>query len=144
MRMRVDFYLLSSDQAADRWHFACQLIEKAWLKGNRVYVHCENKQHAESLDELLWTFRPDSFVPHHLQGEGPEPPPPVQLGYQHEPRGFSDVLVNLDSSIPPFTQRFQRVVEIISQESSLRESARQHYRQYRSWQCELHTHTITI
>lgn len=77
--IRVDFYLLASDQPDARWLVACRLLEKAYAKGHKVYVLCNNKQDAELLDELLWTFKEDSFIPHNLQGEGPEPPPPSKL-----------------------------------------------------------------
>ena len=99
--IRVDFYLLASDQPDARWLVACRLLEKAYYKGHKVYVFCDNQQDAEYLDELLWTFRDDSFIPHNLQGEGPEPPPPIQIGYDQEPRGFNDILLNM-SQHPSF------------------------------------------
>ena len=37
-------------------------------------------------------LRTTAFIPHNLQGEGPEPPPPIQIGYQEEPRGFNDII----------------------------------------------------
>lgn len=138
---RVDFYLLASSEPDDRWLLACRLLEKAWLRGHRVFVYCRNQQEAEHLDERLWTFRDDSFVPHNLQGEGPEPPPAVQIGYQ-EPRGFNDILLNLSDDIPSFYTRFRRVMELVSADEEAKENSRIRYRDYRSKQCELHTHPI--
>lgn len=140
--IRVDFYLLASDQPDARWLVACRLLEKAYIKGHRIYVHCTNQHDAEFLDELLWTFRDDSFIPHNLQGEGPEPPPPVQIGYDKEPRGFSDILLNLAPAIPPFYAKFKRVMELVANIESEKELSRSHYRDYRSKGCELHTHEI--
>tara|TARA_B100000949_G_C14234349_1_gene430402 strand:+ start:638 stop:1063 length:426 start_codon:yes stop_codon:yes gene_type:complete len=140
--MRIDFYLLQSEDAEQRWLFACQLIEKAWLRGHRVFVYCSNQKDAEGIDELLWNFRSDSFVPHHIQGEGPEPPPPVQIGFGAEPRGFSDIMVNLSGKIPDFSQRFQRIIEIVINNEAQKEKSRNHYREYRRRQYEIHTHNI--
>ena len=106
--IRVDFYLLASEQNDARWTVACRLLEKAYIKGHRVFVICDNQQDAELLDELLWTFRDDSFIPHNLQGEGPEPPPPIQIGYGKEPRGFNDILLNMTNSVPSFYNKFKR------------------------------------
>lgn len=140
--MRVDFYLLKESEPEHRWQIACRLLEKAYFKGRQVFVFCASRQEAEKLDELLWTFRDDSFIPHNLQGEGPEPPPPIQMGYTGEPRGFHDVLMNLSPDIPAFYSRFQRVIEIISNDEAARERGRQLYRKYRAQNGELHIHHL--
>jgi DNA polymerase-3 subunit chi len=140
--IRIDFYLLASEHANARWLIACRLIEKAYYKGHKVFVYCENQQEAELLDELLWTFRDDSFIPHNLQGEGPEPPPPIHIGYAKEPRGFNDILLNLAQHIPPFFHKFNRVIELVSNEEKQKEQCRTHYKEYRAKGCDLHTHNI--
>lgn len=140
--MRVDFYLLKQTEPNARWLIACRLLEKAYLRGHRVFVFCENQQDAEALDEYLWTFKEDSFIPHHLQGEGPEPPPPIQIGFGQEPRGFNDLLMNMSAQIPSFFTRFQRIMEIVSHDEEAKNISRQHYREYRAQGCELFTHEI--
>lgn len=140
--IRVDFYLLAASEAEARWLLACRLLEKAYLRGHRVFVYCNNKEQAELIDELLWTFKDDSFIPHNLQGEGPEPPPAVQIGYQDEPRGFNDILLNLADNIPSFYSRFQRVMELVSNDESSKELSRLNYRQYRDNKCVMHTHPL--
>jgi DNA polymerase III subunit chi len=140
--IRVDFYLLESDQNQARWLVACRLLEKAYARGHRVYVFCNHQQDAELLDELLWTFKEDSFIPHNLQGEGPEPPPPIQIGYGNEPRGFNDILLNLTNRIPPFYAKFRRVMELVANIEAEKELSRANYREYRAKGCELYTHQI--
>lgn len=140
--IRVDFYLLASDQPDARWLIACRLLEKAYSRGHRVYVHCANQEDAELLDDLLWSFRDDSFIPHNLLGEGPEPPPPVQIGFGKEPRGFNDILLNLAPEIPSFHTKFKRIMELVSNREEEKEQSRTHYKEYRSRGCELNTHQI--
>lgn len=140
--MRVDFYLLESDEVDARWNIACRLLEKAYHRGHRVYVYCTNQHDAELIDELLWTFKEDSFIPHNLQGEGPEPPPPIQIGYGTEPRGFNDILLNLTHEVPPFYTKFKRVMELVLNLETEKERSRLHYKEYRAKGCELHTHPI--
>ncbi|HHT0594645.1 TPA: DNA polymerase III subunit chi [Legionella anisa] len=142
--IRVDFYLLASDENDARWLVACRLLEKAYAKGHKVYVLCKNKQDAELLDELLWTFKEDSFIPHHLQGEGPIPPPPIQIGYEYEPKGFNDILLNLAGHVPYFYPKFKRIMEIVINLEADKEQSRAHYRDYRAKGCELHTHQIEV
>ena len=140
--IRVDFYLLASEQPDARWLIACRLLEKAYSRGHRVYVHCANQEDAELLDDLLWSFRDDSFIPHNLLGEGPEPPPPVQIGFGKEPRGFNDILLNLAPEIPSFSTRFKRIMELVSNQETEKEQSRAHYKEYRARGCELNTHHI--
>jgi len=140
--IRVDFYLVSSNDLQARWLLACRLLEKAYLRNHQVFVYCNNQQEAENLDELLWTFKDNSFIPHNLQGEGPEPPPPIQIGYREEPRGFNDILLNLANDIPTFYTRFRRIIEVIANEEAAKELGRKHYREYRSQQHQLQTHEV--
>ena len=141
--MRIDFYLLNDTHPEAKWLTACRLLEKAYLRKHQVFVYCSNQQDAEHIDELLWTFKPNSFIPHHLQGEGPEPAPPIQIGYAEEPRGFSDILCNLSATIPPFVARFQRIIEIVSTEEAAKEISREHFRQYKAMGILPNTHQIS-
>ena len=140
--IRVDFYLITATEPQAMWLVACRLLEKAYQRGHHIFVYCENQKDAEHLDELLWTFKEDSFIPHHLQGEGPIPAPPVQIGYGSEPRGFDDILLNLSSTIPPYYSRFNLIMEVVAENDIAKEISRNHYREYRSKQCDLHTHKI--
>ena len=123
--IRVDFYLLSDNQPNTRWLVACRLLEKAYLKGHRVFVYCDKQHDAELLDELLWTFKDESFIPHHLQGEGPEPPPAIQIGYDTASRAFNDILLNASTiEIPAFYPQFKRIIELVSHDSTQKEQSR--------------------
>ena len=141
--MRVDFYILKQDNPRAHYHFACRLIEKAYRHKHTVYVHTENTAEAHRLDELLWTFRDESFIPHNLAGEGPTPPPPVQLGCNHEPHQFNDILINFAQTIPTFYQRFKRVIEIVPHQEDHKKLARDHYCIYRDQNCQLQSHNIS-
>ena len=140
--MRIDFYILTDDTADAQGLFTCRLLEKAYQQGHRIFVYCNNETEAGGLDDLLWTFKPDSFIPHHIQGEGPEPPPPIQIGFGTEPRGFSDILLNLADNIPTFYTRFQRVIEIVAADEPAKIRGREHFRSYRKAGTEPKAHTI--
>ena len=141
---RIDFYILNSNEPEDLWLVACRLLEKAYLRGHRIFVYCENEERAKYLDELLWTYKDDSFIPHNLQGEGPEPPPQVQIGFSAEPRNYNDILLNLNSKIPPYFSRFRRVIEIVGANDEAKNLSREHYREYRKNRCEIFTHDINL
>lgn len=142
MRTRIDFYLLEEHTLESKWLTACKLLEKAYIRGHQVFVYCNNQQDAELLDELLWTFKNDSFIPHHLRGEGPTPPPPIQIGHTEEPKGFRDILLNLTHEAPAFYKKFTRVIEIVLNEEIQKEQSRLCYKKYKSEGCALHIHQL--
>jgi len=135
---RVDFYVLEGD-GGGRQLLACRLIEKASTLGHRIYVHTASPAEAARLDDLLWTFRAGSFVPHAtLPGEAP-----VRIGHQGPPADGADVLVNLTASVPEFIDRFERVVELVGTEATDKEQARERFRDYRGRGLEPTTHNLT-
>ena len=63
---RVDFYISKNNHPDDRAKLACRLAEKAYQMKHRIYVHTDDRQQAEQLDQLMWVFRDGSFIPHCL------------------------------------------------------------------------------
>src|SRR5438552_1565554 len=129
---KIDFYILSDPDEKSRLVFACRLIEKAYKRGHRIYIHADSLLEANQLDELLWTYRDDSFLPHHLHGEGPDPAPPIQIGHVAQSEKHRDILINLNKNIPVFYPQFARVIELVMNNPSTQECAREHYRLYRA------------
>lgn len=140
--MEITFYVLADTDPAKRLTTACRIIEKAFQQKHSIYVHAASKAEAEALDELLWTFRADSFIPHHLVGDGPTPPPPVRIGWQQIPPEASDLLVNLHAEAPPQPQRFRRIIEIVGGDEPQREAARGHWRQYKQQGYAVTSHNL--
>jgi DNA polymerase-3 subunit chi len=128
---RIDFYVLPGAAVRDRQLTACRLAEKAYRLGHRVFVRTGSAQEEAMLDDLLWTFKQNSFVPHSRWPGAQEVPSPVLVGHIEAPETFSDVLVNLSESIPADYERFARVVEIVDDDEHCREAGRRRYRFYR-------------
>jgi len=106
---QVDFYLLKDDSVQNRVRFACRLADKAYRLGNRVFIHTESAEQTRLLDDLLWTFQQNSFVPHAIYQAEQNNPPPVLLAHNAEPDASSHVLINLAAEVPLFFSRFERV-----------------------------------
>jgi DNA polymerase III subunit chi len=140
--MRVDFYVLQDDTPDARLRFACRLAEKAYQHGHRVYVHTDSRAEALVLDELLWTFRAGSFVPHALHPAAADPPPPVLIGCAEGPEHSADVLINLARGVPPFHECFARIAETVDQNEATKLEARERFRYYRERGYRLESHPI--
>ncbi len=138
---RVDFYILNQAGQHSRQTFACRLAEKAYRLEKTVHIQTRNRADAERLDELLWTFRDGSFVPHETD-PAQSFPRAVTIGHDWEPEGECGVLINLDSEVPLFFSRFERVAEILDQDPQTRQQGRERYRFYRDRGYDLNTHEI--
>ena len=139
---QVDFYILKNDSALSRVQFACRLADKAYRLGHRVYLHTESAEQTRQLDDLLWTFQQNSFVPHCIYQDAGDTPPPVLLAHDAEPDASSEVLINLAADVPVFFSRFERVAELVNQEAGIRQQGRGRYSFYKERGYPLRTHEI--
>ncbi|MFQ6004990.1 MAG: DNA polymerase III subunit chi [Woeseia sp.] len=139
---RVDFYILAG-QAPSQHHFACRLAEKAYKLDHTVHIHTADRQQAELLDDLLWTFRDGSFVPHELIGmTGSLMATPVTIGFDETGIGTRDLLINLTDEVPDFAGSFPRVAELVTSDDQSRRQSRKRFVHYRQLGAELQTHEI--
>lgn len=142
---RVDFYILPESGRQPRPQFACALTAKAWKAGNRVGLLVADRDRAGDLDDLLWTFRDISFVPHALTDSSEAADVPVLIGWT-DPAALTEagvnVLINLADNMPSAAGKFDRIVEIVGGNDAERSTARQRYREYRDLGHELHSHSI--
>lgn len=140
---RVDFYVLPAAGEQARLTFACRLAEKAYRLDNRVQVLAADRRLAEQLDELLWTWRDGSFVPHDLAGGATAARSPIVIGCDAEPTdGTFDLLINLSDRIPARVDAFPRVAEIVTSDESTRQRGREHFARYRDQGHTLETHKL--
>ncbi len=140
---QVDFYVLSASTPAARNVFACRLTEKAWKAGHRVFIRVSDASEATILDDLLWTFRQGSFVPHTLVDNYPNDPLVAALiGTGHPPEGFQELLINLSSEPPQDWEKFLRIAEIVVDEENIRREGRNRFRFYQAQGLKPITHQL--
>ncbi len=136
----IDFYILSAQEPQQRLDFACRLIEKAYRSRCKVLVQLDNQQQAKAFDELLWSYRDNSFVPHSLIDDTdnkksvaakPDENCSIYIAYGEQQSPYFDVLVNLAADIPSTFARYKRVLEVVIQQDDVLSTTRNHYRFYK-------------
>jgi DNA polymerase-3 subunit chi len=147
MTERVDFYVLKSSSAKQRWTVGCRLTEKAYLRDLRVLVLSGTAADAEAIDELLWTFNDRSFIPHAISRDGSlDAATPVHLldvgSMAAFDRGPADLLVNLSDTLPGGLERFARIAEVIDADEERRRLGRERFKVYRELKVPLETHQL--
>lgn len=134
----VGFYVVQSSEPGQRLRVAARLADKAFQRGHRIFINASDETQACELDELLWHFRPASFLPHGLHGQ--EHSETISIGWGQEPDTHNDLLINLQLEIPSFFSRFQRVAEVVTQEPISLAALRKSWTFYneRGYQLEKH------
>ncbi len=140
---RIDFYILTEAGESARLVFACRLAEKAYRLNNSVHIRTADGGLARRLDELLWTFRDGSFVPHEIIDAGQQAAAPVTIGRDAGSNiAVSDLLINLSPDTPADIAAFPRIAEIVSSDEDSRLQSRQRFAAYRDQGHTLETHNI--
>lgn len=140
-RPRVDFYVLDNENPTGLWLTACRLIEKIYKQGLTVFACLEAEEEVLRMDDLLWTFRQGSFVPH-ARYQGPDPLTPVHIGRIGESAPAADVLVNLARTVPENAPQYPRIADLVNQLPEIRALGRARYRRYQAQGFHIDTHTL--
>ena len=130
---------------ADIETFACRLSKRAVEAGKRVLLWSDDSTQIERLDQALWSFEAESFLPHQVWLPAtPSPPEPgillasdVQL--PHIPADW--VVLNLSEDFwHQAPQVPQRILEIIGHQAHQLAAARQRFAacKQQGWQLEHH------
>jgi len=127
---RADFYQLKSNDPASRYPLLCRLLEKCLGVGQQVYIICRDEAEALHLNQYIWAFKPDSFIPHicaHEQAQAI-----VVLGHTSTPAAAQphhhEICINLSQALAP--EKFDRIIELVVQETEMLQTARDHYATY--------------
>jgi len=142
---QVVFYIHSksnSDQSLPA-HFAqaCLLAAYYYQQNKKVFIYTDNKQDAFVIDEYLWQFDGDSFVPHNLVGEGPRYGSPVEISWL-PPQHTRAILINLSQTVPEFKLNFQQIVDFVPAQEQLKINARVRYSAYKKLGYTLSTQDV--
>lgn len=140
MTEQVDFYILSDASANGRLHYACRLAEKAYDLGHSIFIFAP--QDANVIDDMLWSFKQNSFVPHALQPWPDDEIAPIRIGISDEQPWQADILINLALEVPGFFTDFKRLIEVVDQHEQVLKSSRQRFKFYREQGLEPKTHKL--
>ena len=137
----VLFHQINSIDDKNYLLYVCKLVEKGFKqKIQPIYIQTSNKQQAEQLDKLLWTFKQDSFIPHTIVGTLDLDSTHVQIGWNENQFHPAAAIVNLSEEIPISYLESKKVHEIIDNDEVKKSKARERWKNYKSEGCKLNFH----
>ncbi|HMM53836.1 MAG TPA: DNA polymerase III subunit chi [Candidatus Desulfobacillus sp.] len=135
---RIDFY----HGAADKLQSACRLIGELHAHGCRVLVYAPDEELAARTDRQLWVQPATGFLPHCRAGDPLAAETPVVIGGTLDAAAHHEVLLNLGGELPPAFSRFDRLVEIVSNDEADRGPARERFKFYRDRGYAIEAHDL--
>ena len=127
---RADFYLIAKPRFREQpLLLVCELAKKACAAEQPLLVLVESMAQAEALDELLWEFDPDAYVPHQICGTDEDDDiVPVLIAPPECDAPLRPLVLNLRAAAVP--SGFERVLEVVPADAASREPSRQRWKDY--------------
>lgn len=110
-----------------------EIVQKALSAGHKIVIRAPDDKEVERLNNLLWTFRPDSFIPHGSAKDGNPGHQPVWLSAENDNPNNANVLILTggmqDNTLDSYTLACD-IFDGRNQDNVL--SARERWKQYKS------------
>jgi DNA polymerase-3 subunit chi len=142
--VRIDFYVLEADATDGRLRLACKIIDRAYRSGHTAYLWARDDHETNLLDDLLWTFSQNSFVPHSRNNHNSDLTSPVHIGHHPPQSGSAEVVVSVADRPVEDYSNFLRIAEVVGFGEAEKQSGRSRFKFYRDQGLELETHRITL
>lgn len=137
----ADFYLIAKPRFREEpLLLVCELVRKAHAANLPTLVLARDLEQAEALDELLWAFDDEAYIPHQIAGDDEDDLSPVLIATPDMDVPLRPLLVNLRDAAAEGS--FDRVLEVVPADDSAREPLRERWKAYKARGLELKKHDM--
>ena len=127
---RADFYLIAKPRFREQpLLLVCELAKRAHAAQQPTLILARDHAQAEAIDEWLWAFDEDAFIPHQLAGDDDDAGSAVLIvppGVDTPPRPLA---INLREAC--VSGDFQRVLEVVPADEAERSGSRERWSEYK-------------
>jgi len=89
-----------------------QLLEKAYAGGHRIVVLAGSSERVDHLNNLLWTYNDEAFLPHGSAKDGNPAQQPIWLTVEDENPNGASMLVLVDGAVSGKLADYKRVCDM--------------------------------
>jgi DNA polymerase-3 subunit chi len=127
---RADFYLIDKPRFRDDpLLLVCELVKKAYASEQPTLILACSPEQAEALDEKLWEFDDDAFIPHQLAGDDDDSITAVVIAPPGVATADRPLVVNLRDECAPGS--YERVLEVVAADPAERDGSRVRWAEYK-------------
>ncbi|KAA2284993.1 DNA polymerase III subunit chi [Arenimonas fontis] len=139
---RADFYLIGKPRFREQpLLLVCELARKAVNAGQPLLVLAASREQAEALDDLMWSFDPDEYLPHQIAGlDEDEADVEVLIAPPDQSPPMRPLVLNLRDE--PVPGGFERVLEVVPADPAARGPLRERWKHYQAQGLELNKHDM--
>ena len=139
---QADFYLIQKPRFREEpLNLVCELVKRAHAANLPTLVLARDAAQAEALDDLLWAYDEDAYIPHQIAGTDEEDDlAPVLIATPDADVPLRPLVINLRDAAVEGT--FDRVLEVVPADPSAREPLRARWKQYQARGLELKKHDM--
>jgi len=138
---RADFYLIDKPRFRDDpLLLVCVLVKKAYAAEQPTLILARSTEQAEALDEKLWEFDDDSFIPHQLAGDDDDSITAVVIASPGVATADRPLVVNLRDECAEGA--YERVLEVVAADPAEREGSRVRWAEYKRRGFEVNKHDM--
>jgi DNA polymerase-3 subunit chi len=138
---RADFYLIVKPRfLEDPLLLVCELARKAFDSGQPTLILARSFDQAEQLDEKLWEFDADAFIPHQIVGDDDDDITPVLIAAPESKPADRALVINLRDECAPGL--FERVLEVVPADEDQRLGSRKRWATYKAAGFEVAKHDM--
>lgn len=126
---RADFYLIAKPRFREEpLRLVCELAKRAFASQQPTLILTRDHAQAEALDELLWAFDEDAFIPHQLAGDEDDAQTAVLIVPPGVDTPDRPLVINLRETCAEGS--YQRVLEVVAADPAERTGSRERWREY--------------
>ena len=138
---RADFYLIAKPRFLEEpMKLVCELARKSYDKGLWTLILARDAAQAEALDELLWSFDDDAYIPHQIAGDEEDELTPVLIATPDRDVPSRALVINLRDDT--YLGTCDRVLEVVPADASARGPLRERWKQYKALGLDMHKHDM--
>ncbi|MBD8873411.1 DNA polymerase III subunit chi [Rhodanobacter sp. DHB23] len=139
--MRADFYLIDKPRFREQpLLLVCELAKRAFAAQQPTLILARDHVQAEAIDELLWAFDEDAFIPHQLAGDEDDADTAVLIVPPGVDTPDRPMVINLREDCA--SGNFQRVLEVVAADPDERTGSRERWGEYKRRGFELSKHDM--
>ena len=127
---RADFYLIDKPRFRDDpLLLVCELVKKAYAAEQPTLILARSPEQADALDEKLWEFDDEAFIPHQIAGDADDEITAVVIAPPGVAAADRPLVVNLRDECAPGA--YERVLEVVAADPAEREGSRVRWTEYK-------------
>ncbi|MFC4525363.1 DNA polymerase III subunit chi [Dyella halodurans] len=127
---RADFYLIDKPRFREQpLLLVCELAKRAYASQRPTLILARDFAQAEAIDELLWAFEEDGYIPHQLAGDDDDANTAVLIVPPGIDTADRPLQINLREACP--AGHYDRVLEVVAADPAEREGSRTRWGEYK-------------